>query len=163
MIAEYEDPIEAFVERMYWTIYDPDAVRDVKRPNGDTSNWLQEELNLEQQRKREVAIVATLPREVDPDKITAMNTAGVDIFRLNFAHGKPDRDERFEEYERLIQCIRGNCTHEFKILADLAGPKIRIGRVGDPSLGVPEAVRLGEGQQLQIQIVPESEIETKRC
>lgn len=156
-----EDPIETFVERMYWTIYDPEAVRDVGKPAGDTSNWLQNALNLEQQRGRKVAIVATLPREIEATKIGNMNTAGVDVFRLNFAHGKPDREERFDEYKDLIQRIRGSCTYTFKILADLAGPKIRIGRVGDPSLGLPEAVRLEKKQQLDIQIVPESEIETK--
>ncbi len=52
--------------------------------------------------------------------------AGVNVFRINFSHGK------YEEYEKVISFING-LNEELQlhtaILADLQGPKMRIGEV----------------------------------
>jgi pyruvate kinase len=57
-----------------------------------------------------------------------MIKAGVNVCRLNFSHGKP------EDHQKTIDTIR-EINEEYKvnvgILADLQGPKIRIGLVKD--------------------------------
>ena len=60
--------------------------------------------------------------------LLAMIQAGVNVCRLNFSHGKP------EDHKKVIDTIR-EINEEYKtnvgILADLQGPKIRIGLVKD--------------------------------
>src|SRR5690606_14261801 len=52
--------------------------------------------------------------------------AGVDVFRLNMAHGEL---EQHEEVVQLIRQISEERNHPLAILADLAGPKIRLGEL----------------------------------
>ena len=57
--------------------------------------------------------------------------AGVDVFRLNFSHGK------HEEFERIVSEIRklnDKLETHIAILADLQGPKIRIGELSDDGI-----------------------------
>lgn len=75
-------------------------------------------------------ILATLgPASSHPDTILSLVNAGVDAFRLNFSHGT------HEQKAELIQTIRQhNIDHNLSvgIIADLQGPKIRLGKiVGD--------------------------------
>ncbi|HWR53544.1 MAG TPA: pyruvate kinase [Bryobacteraceae bacterium] len=73
-------------------------------------------------RKRATKIVATLGPATDgPGAIARLLRAGVDVFRLNMSHGSQ------EEHGRRIAEIRA-ATTEAAILADLQGPKIRLGR-----------------------------------
>lgn len=74
-------------------------------------------------------IVATMgPASTNKDVLLAMIKAGVNVCRLNFSHGKP------EDHQKTIDTIR-ELNEQYKlnvgILADLQGPKIRIGLVKD--------------------------------
>jgi pyruvate kinase len=74
-------------------------------------------------------IVATLgPATSKKEVLLNMIKAGLDVCRLNFSHGKQ------EDHLKVIEIIRGiNKVYKTNIgiLADLQGPKIRIGMVKD--------------------------------
>ena len=74
-------------------------------------------------------IVATMgPASAPKETLLAMIKAGVNVCRLNFSHG------RTEDHKKVIDTIREiNDQHKTNvaILADLQGPKIRIGLVKD--------------------------------
>lgn len=74
-------------------------------------------------------ILATLgPASSSEDKIRDMIAAGANAFRLNFSHGvQADHAERV----RLIRALAEECGQPITILADLQGPKLRIGKVQD--------------------------------
>jgi pyruvate kinase len=76
-------------------------------------------------RRRSAKIVATLgPSSSAPEQIGALFEAGVDVFRLNFSHGtQDDHRARFEAIRR----IEGATGRPIGILADLQGPKLRLG------------------------------------
>jgi pyruvate kinase len=68
------------------------------------------------------------PASAKKEVLLAMIKAGVNVCRLNFSHGRP------EDHKAVIDTIR-EINEEYKtnvgILADLQGPKIRIGLVKD--------------------------------
>jgi len=79
-------------------------------------------------------IVATLgPASAKKEVLLNMIKAGVDVCRLNFSHGKP------EDHQKVIDIIR-DINKKYKtnvgILADLQGPKIRIGLVKDGGINL---------------------------
>ncbi len=76
-------------------------------------------------RRRSVKIVATLgPSSSTLEAIGALFEAGVDVFRLNFSHGShEDHHARFEAIRR-VEHMTGR---PIGILADLQGPKLRLG------------------------------------
>ncbi len=75
---------------------------------------------------RATKIVATIgPASSDPNTLTRMIKAGVDVVRLNFSHGKAqDHIDRAS----LVRKVAAECGREVAIMADLQGPKIRIGK-----------------------------------
>ncbi|MEO6353299.1 MAG: pyruvate kinase [Burkholderiaceae bacterium] len=75
---------------------------------------------------RATKIVATIgPASSELDILVRMIAAGVDVVRLNFSHGKAqDHIER----AHLVRQAAAACGREVAIMADLQGPKIRIGR-----------------------------------
>jgi len=77
--------------------------------------------------QKRTKIVATLgPASSDKTVLTNMIAKGVDVCRLNFSHGSQD------DHLKVINTIREiNDEHPFNvgILADLQGPKIRIGKM----------------------------------
>ncbi|MEN2494909.1 MAG: Pyruvate kinase [Hyphomicrobiaceae bacterium hypho_1] len=76
-------------------------------------------------RDRKAKIVATLgPASSTEEKIEGLFRAGVDVFRLNFSHGK--KDDHVNNY-KIIRDIESRINHPISILQDLQGPKIRIG------------------------------------
>jgi pyruvate kinase len=79
-------------------------------------------------------IVATLGPATDTkDKILELVNAGTDVFRLNFSH------VNYEIYEKLINYIvEINEEYDLTIglLADLQGPKIRIGEVENDGFNI---------------------------
>ncbi|MDX9873384.1 MAG: pyruvate kinase [Spongiibacteraceae bacterium] len=78
---------------------------------------------------RKTKIVATLgPASSDPEVIERMIRAGVDVFRLNFSHGTA---EEHIERSRIVRAASERVGRPVAILADLQGPKIRIGRFAD--------------------------------
>ncbi len=76
-------------------------------------------------------IVATVgPACSHPDQLAALITAGVDVFRINTAHGS--RTEHAETLANIRQASEQVGFH-VAVLLDLAGPKIRLGTlVVDP-------------------------------
>jgi pyruvate kinase len=70
-------------------------------------------------------VVATLgPASGDPEVIGAMVDAGLDVVRLNFSHGEPDEHRQRLGLARRVAAERGA---SLAVLADLQGPKIRVG------------------------------------
>src|SRR5439155_4657514 len=64
----------------------------------------------------------------EPDVLKRMLAAGVDVVRLNFSHGQAaDHVAR----ARLVRTAAQELGREVAILADLQGPKIRIGKFGE--------------------------------
>jgi len=79
--------------------------------------------------QRATKIVATLgPASSTRDVLTRMLAAGVDVVRLNFSHGvAADHQER----ARVVREAAHSLGREVAIMADLQGPKIRIGKLAD--------------------------------
>ena len=79
--------------------------------------------------RRATKIVATLgPASSDPQLLEAMIRAGVNVVRLNFSHGKAqDHIDRAATVRAAAQCA----GREVAIMADLQGPKIRVGKFAD--------------------------------
>jgi pyruvate kinase len=76
---------------------------------------------------RATKIVATLgPASSAPDVLERMLRAGVDVMRLNFSHGTAqDHIDR----AALIRELSKKVGKEVAIMADLQGPKIRVGKI----------------------------------
>jgi pyruvate kinase len=73
---------------------------------------------------RRTKIVATAgPASREPAMLVALIEAGVNVFRLNLSHG--DQAEHRLVYERIRAAAAGRPV---AVLADLCGPKIRVGR-----------------------------------
>jgi pyruvate kinase len=76
-------------------------------------------------RRRKIKILATLgPSSNPPETIDQLFRAGADIFRINMSHTSHDA------MRGLVEAIRGveaNHDRPIGILADLQGPKLRIG------------------------------------
>ena len=79
--------------------------------------------------QRATKIVATLgPASSDPALLEAMIRAGVNVVRLNFSHGKAqDHIDR----ANLVREAARRAGREVGIMADLQGPKIRVGKFAD--------------------------------
>jgi pyruvate kinase len=75
---------------------------------------------------RGTKIVATIgPASSDPAVLKRMLMAGVNVVRLNFSHGKAqDHIDR----ATMVRAAAAECGREIAIMADLQGPKIRIGK-----------------------------------
>ena len=74
-------------------------------------------------------IVATLgPASAKPDVLFSMFNAGLDVCRLNFSHGS---QAVHQEVIDTIRSLNEKYDYNVGILADLQGPKIRIGMVKD--------------------------------
>src|SRR6478736_47413 len=75
---------------------------------------------------RATKIVATLgPASSSPEILERMIRAGVDVVRLNFSHGTAqDHIDR----ARLVREVAQRAGKEVAIMADLQGPKIRVGK-----------------------------------
>lgn len=93
-------------------------------------------------RSRNTKIVATLgPASATPEQIEALFRAGADCFRLNFSHGSA------EEHQARVEAIRtveAQYDQPISIIADMQGPKLRIGRfaAGTVTLKAGQAFRL---------------------
>ncbi|MDO8304364.1 pyruvate kinase [Herminiimonas sp.] len=84
-------------------------------------------------RIRKAKIVATLgPASNDLETITELFDAGVDMFRFNFSHGShADHRARHE----IVRNLEKKTGRPISILADLQGPKIRLGTfAGDSAM-----------------------------
>ena len=85
-------------------------------------------------RARRARIVATLgPASRSPGTVKALAQAGVDVFRLNFSHGS------HEDHAAALKAVRGAemaLQRPLGILADLQGPKLRLGRFKDVEISI---------------------------
>src|SRR6056297_1238443 len=76
-------------------------------------------------RLRSVKIVATLgPASSTYEVIRALHEAGADVFRLNMSHGS---HSEIAERHAIIRRVEEDCKSTIGILADLQGPKLRVG------------------------------------
>ncbi len=85
-------------------------------------------------------VVATLgPASRAEDAIRGLVEAGVDVFRLNMAHGSvPEHQESLDRIRRVSESL----ARPIGVLADLAGPKIRLGELPGGSVDVAEGDRI---------------------
>jgi pyruvate kinase len=80
-------------------------------------------------RHRNAKIVATLdPASISDDVIRALFEAGADVFRFNFSHGTHQDHQARYDIVRKVEQETGRPT---AVLADLQGPKLRIGTFAD--------------------------------
>jgi pyruvate kinase len=88
-------------------------------------------------RNRRVKIVATLgPASSTPEQIENLFIAGADVFRVNMSHASHDTLVKLCQAIRSVEARRGR---PIGILADLQGPKLRIGTFAE------DQVRLDPG------------------
>lgn len=97
-------------------------------------------------RARRARIVATLgPASRSPGTVKALAQAGADVFRLNFSHGSHD------DHAAALKAVRGAeiaLQRPLGVLADLQGPKLRLGRFRD------ESIAIEAGQRLRLDLDP---------
>lgn len=100
-------------------------------------------------------ILATIgPSSATKEQLSALLDAGTDAFRVNFSHGT------HEEHKKRIKIIRSLEKEKgrlISILADLQGPKLRVGDFRD------EKVLLKEGQKFVLDMNPKLGDETRVC
>ena len=85
-------------------------------------------------------IVATIgPACSSPQVLTEMIQNGMNVARMNFSHGKR------ADHEKVITSLRaidGELKTHTAILADLSGPKMRIGELSQPEVELIEGAEL---------------------
>ena len=92
-----------------------------------------------QQPDRRTKIVATIgPASNDEETLAALVDAGMDGVRLNFSHGT---HEQHEVSARRVRQVQADVERPLALIADLQGPKIRVGELSSPlDLNVDEEV-----------------------
>jgi pyruvate kinase len=104
-------------------------------------------------RARRARIVATLgPASRAPGQVKALAQAGVDVFRLNFSHGS------HEDHAAALKAVRGAelaLKRPLGVLADLQGPKLRLGRFANVEIDVKP------GHQMRFDLDPAPGDETR--
>lgn len=86
--------------------------------------------------QKNTKIVATVgPASAAYENLLALANAGVNIFRLNFSHGT------HEDHQKVINnvnYINEKYNMHIGLLADLQGPKLRVGKIKDNALELKE-------------------------
>jgi len=77
--------------------------------------------------------------------IRALFEAGADVFRFNFSHGT--HDEHQARYD-IVRAIEAETGRPIAVLADLQGPKLRIGRLASGP------IQLAKGAKLRLDLDP---------
>ena len=97
-------------------------------------------------RRRRTKIIATLgPASSSFEMIERLYRAGADVFRLNFSHGShADHAERID----IIRAVEEKVGRPIGILADVQGPKLRVGRFQGGR------VQLQAGQPFRLDLAP---------
>ena len=88
---------------------------------------------------RATKIIATLgPASEKPEVLREMIHAGLDVVRMNFSHGTvADHKARHD----LVRDISAQVGREVGIMADLQGPKIRVGKFADGKVILQEGAK----------------------
>ena len=77
-------------------------------------------------------IIATVgPASNTYEKLLALVQEGVNVFRLNFSHGTHEQHKSVIDH---IHKINNSFPFNIAILADLQGPKLRVGEIKDNAL-----------------------------
>lgn len=96
--------------------------------------------------RRKVKIIATLgPSSSSVEMIEKLHRAGADVFRINMSHTS---HEKLRELHRAVRQVEARVERPIAILADLQGPKLRI---GDFAGG---AIELTDGSAFQLDLDP---------
>ena len=104
-------------------------------------------------RSRKVRVLATLgPASSTPDMIAQLFEAGADAFRINMSHG--DQASKVAVVD-AIRSLEKRYNRPTTILADLQGPKLRVGRFANG------AVQLRVGEVFTLDRSPEPGDETR--
>ncbi|HUD51262.1 pyruvate kinase [Parvibaculum sp.] len=83
-------------------------------------------------RRRNVKIIATLgPASSSKEMIRALFEAGADVFRLNMSHLSHDG---LRKVHALVREVEAEVGRPIGILADLQGPKLRVGEIENGSV-----------------------------
>lgn len=94
------------------------------------------------QAKRKTKIVATIgPASNSYEKLLELYKSGVNVFRLNFSHGR--HDDHLQVINHIVR-LNENCNAHVSILADLQGPKLRTGLMQN------NAIELKEGSSIKV-------------
>lgn len=98
-------------------------------------------------RTRKAKIIATLgPASSTPQVIESLFRAGADVFRLNFSHGThADHQARYD----TIRALEQKLGRPIGVLADLQGPKLRVGKFADGK------IKLESGQPFRLDLSPD--------
>ena len=90
-------------------------------------------------RNRRTRMVCTLgPASSAPEQVLALARAGADVFRLNFSHGSHDDHAKSFEAVRAAEVV---IERPLGVLADLQGPKFRLGRFAAGSVQIRQGGR----------------------
>jgi pyruvate kinase len=96
--------------------------------------------------RRRTKIVATIgPVSSSHEALTELVEAGVDAVRLNLSHGThADHAER----ARIVRAVQSETQKALALIADLQGPKIRVGELPEPRILLKgeEVIVVGEEQ-----------------
>jgi pyruvate kinase len=97
-------------------------------------------------RRRRTKIIATLgPASSTPEMLSRLFHGGADVFRLNFSHGThEDHADRIA----MIRELERETHHPIGILADVQGPKLRVGQFAGGR------VQLQSGQPFTLDLNP---------
>ncbi|MBB3931993.1 pyruvate kinase [Kaistia hirudinis] len=97
-------------------------------------------------RSRKVKILATLgPASSDKATIAQLFHAGADVFRINMSH---TAHEKLRELVGYIRAVSAEVGRPIGVLADLQGPKLRLGTFAD------KAVEIAVGQTFTLDSDP---------
>src|ERR1051326_4845940 len=81
---------------------------------------------------RRTKIVATIgPASSSSEVLSSLVHAGVDAFRLNFSHGT---HEDHATFAHIVREVQSEHQKALALIADLQGPKLRIGDLEAPRL-----------------------------
>ena len=98
--------------------------------------------------RKKTKLVATLgPATSKKETLKQMILAGVDVFRINFSHASHDD---VAERIKMIRDLNEELDTNTSILADLQGPKLRVGVMGGEAVVAPgDTVKFATGEPFE--------------
>ncbi|MGA9794321.1 MAG: pyruvate kinase [Rhizomicrobium sp.] len=106
-------------------------------------------------RARKTKIVATVgPASSSPEQLEALFAAGADVFRINMSHTS---HELLAQLHGRLRALEEKMRRPIAILADLQGPKIRVGTLPGGKITLQEGARvrlLREGSSADPGVIP---------
>src|SRR5918997_3020909 len=84
------------------------------------------------------------------ERVGDLVAAGMDVTRINFSHGSP---EDHKAYVHAVRAAAHSARRSVAVMADLPGPKIRLGRLAedaiDLAVGLPFVLRQEDESQAE--------------